>query len=166
MDLINHETNVCSSCGQLISSSSEYCPICSVPTIVANNLDPFLSIENEGRLLSRAVDVPRKPIVLIGMWILFLPVFLFGMFFSISIITQGASSGTENFFFFWGAFGLAFAGFTVLSKTTANYFRPHPKVAEERRELSKALSQLLNVTGLDDRHGAVVFDDPKCAIRL
>jgi hypothetical protein len=128
---MNHESIVCSSCGALINSGDEYCPTCSAPTAFAFNLDPMKMIESEGHLFVRAVEGRQKPIVLIGVWILFLPMFLFGAFFAITIIAQGFGSGLENFVFFWGAFGLAFIAFIILNRVTSNYFRPKSPAADE-----------------------------------
>lgn len=114
---------LCSSCGEPLSMADTYCPNCSAPTISAFNLDPMNVIESEGRLLSRAAEGRQKPIVLIGIWILFLPVFLVGVFFAINILSEGGESGLGNFVFFWGAIGLAAVGFIVLYRVTKNYFQ-------------------------------------------
>jgi len=119
---MNADSLVCSSCGSLIPSTVEYCPKCLSPTAAAFNLDPMKVIETEGHLLVRATQGRQKPIVLIGIWILFLPVLLVGLLFAVTIISEGISSGMANFAFFWGAVGLAFIGFTVLYKVTKNYF--------------------------------------------
>ncbi|MFL6467719.1 MAG: hypothetical protein ACJ72Z_07150 [Pyrinomonadaceae bacterium] len=125
------ERLVCASCGRLIGVSDAYCPDCMAPTGGVSNLDPMQAIVSEGRLFSRATEGRQKPIVLIGVWILFLPFVLVGGFSAISILRQGLGSGFENFIFFWGAIGLAFIGFTVLYKVTTNYLGWTTKPEEE-----------------------------------
>jgi hypothetical protein len=131
------ERLVCASCGRLIGVSDAYCPNCMSPTSGVSNLDPMQAIVSEGRLFVRASEGRQKPIVLIGIWILFLPLLLVGLFAAISILGEGIGSGISNFVFFWGAMGLAFIGFTVLYKVTKNYFRwkPGPEVDDEELKL-------------------------------
>ena len=131
------ESSVCSSCGNLISPYVDYCPKCLSPTAATFNLDPINAIETEGHLLVRAAQGRQKPIVLIGIWILFLPVFLSGLLFAISILGEGISSGMANFVFFWVAIGLAFIGFTVLYKVTKNYFGWKPPTEDENGEITE-----------------------------
>jgi len=124
---------LCASCGRLIGVSDAYCLNCMAPTTGVSNLDPMQAILSEGRLLSRASEGRQKPIVLIGIWILFLPMFLVGAFSAISILSTGIGSGFSNFVFFWGAVGLAFIGFMVIYRVTKNYFGLKPETDEETK---------------------------------
>ena len=127
------ERLLCASCGRLIGVSDAYCLNCMAPTTGVSNLDPMQAIVSEGRLLSRASEGRQKPIVLIGIWILFLPMFLVGAFSAISILSEGIGSGFSNFVFFWGAVGLAFIGFMVIYRVTKNYFGLKPETDEETK---------------------------------
>jgi len=127
------ERLLCASCGRLIGVSDAYCLNCMAPTTGVSNLDPMQAILSEGRLLSRASEGRQKPIVLIGIWILFLPMFLVGAFSAISILSTGIGSGFSNFVFFWGAVGLAFIGFMVIYRVTKNYFGLKPETDEETK---------------------------------
>ena len=127
------ERLLCASCGRLIGVSDAYCLNCMAPTTGVSNLDPMQAILSEGRLLSRASEGRQKPIVLIGIWILFLPMFRVGAFSAISILSTGIGSGFSNFVFFWGAVGLAFIGFMVIYRVTKNYFGLKPETDEETK---------------------------------
>jgi len=104
------------------------------PSSEVSNLDPMLAIESEGRLLTRAAEGKQKPIVLIGVWLIFLPMLLIGLFSAITILGEGIGSGISNFVFFWGAVGLAFIGFMVLYRVTKNYFGGSVKTEEEDKD--------------------------------
>ncbi len=65
-----------------------------------------------------------KPIVLIGVWVMFLPGFLAGLAVAISVALQDAGSGSSGFVFFWIGMAIAVFSFVMLYKVTRNYLEP------------------------------------------
>jgi hypothetical protein len=109
----------CPSCQTINEQSAIFCRKCGAPIGAGATLDPIQTIQAEGHLLRRATEGRPRPIVLLGMWIIFLPVLAFGVYFAIYLILN--RSGFSDFFFFWGAIGLAYIGFKILYRTTKNY---------------------------------------------
>jgi len=95
-----------------------FCPECGSPVGARATLDPIQIIQTDGFLLHKALKRP-KLIVLLGIWILHLPVLMIGVYFAIHLILNG--SGWADFVFFWGAIVLAYIGFVILYKVTKNY---------------------------------------------
>ena len=127
---------VCASCGSLIGVADTYCPKCFAPASTISDLDPMRAIENEGHMLLRATEGKQKPIVLIGIWILFFPVLLVSIFLAVNSFFEGIGSGFSGFVFFWAAVGLVFIAFMVLYKVTRNYFGWNPQIDEEEDEIT------------------------------
>ena len=82
-------------------------------------IDPMQTIQAEGFLFRKATEGRPKPIVLLGIWIIFLPVFGVGVYFAIQLVVN--RKNFSDFCFFWGAIGLAYVGFVVLYRTTRNF---------------------------------------------
>jgi uncharacterized membrane protein len=77
------------------------------------------TIQAEGFLFRRAIEGRPKAIVLVGIWIIFLPVFGVGLYFAIHLVVN--RKNFSDFFFFWGAVALAYLGVVVLYRTTKNF---------------------------------------------
>ncbi len=116
----------CDSCGHLLHPSDEACPNCGVLAGTVSNLDPMQAIESEGRLLTKATEGKPKTIVLIGIWILFAPVFFASAYMAIDIAVERPGTTMTNFIFFWGAVGLAIISGKILYKVTRNYLGTSP----------------------------------------
>ena len=121
-DKKSYQRVICASCGFPFDPSEFYCPNCKALTTEVSNLDPMRAIATEGLLLSKATQGKQKPIVLVGIWILFLPILLVSLLFAASTIYEDIGTGFGGFFFFWGAIALAVLAFSVLFKVTRNYF--------------------------------------------
>jgi hypothetical protein len=96
---------VCDECGASIGDTSTLDPD---PTIPAQSLPPK-------KLASRL-----RPIVLIGIWIIFLPAFVSNTYAAILWATHHHRRLAE-FIFFWGAVGLAFLSLVMLYWATKKY---------------------------------------------
>ena len=114
----NHDIR-CPACHTLNPRFESFCQACDVPIGVTATLDPVSTIRTEAFLFRRALDLPNKPIVLIGMWILFLPLIVFGIGIAIYLIVY--TRGVANFFFFWVFVGLIYVALMILYRTTKNY---------------------------------------------
>ncbi len=114
---------LCSSCGSVLGSDAGSCPNCLMPTGAFANLDPMGAIRSEGVLISKAVEKRPKSIVVVGVWIMFLPAFVIGLAVAAQVALEGAGSGMSGFLFFWIGIGLSIFSLVVLFKVTRNYIR-------------------------------------------
>ncbi len=109
---------LCPSCQSLNDPFEAFCHECGAPIGSTATLDPVLSIQSQGFLFRKALDSPR-PIVLIGMWIIFLPALLVSGCFAIWFILYRYDFSA--FFFFWGSVGMTYVCFIILYRTTKSY---------------------------------------------
>jgi hypothetical protein len=117
------ERIVCPSCAALIGANEVFCPECNAPISLIANADPLQSIRTEGFLLGKATEGKPKPIVLIGVWVMFFPGLIISALVSFSIIYGGSGTGASGFLFFWGGIGLSVVFAVILFKVTRNYLR-------------------------------------------
>lgn len=116
---IKPEAITCPSCTELNSEADAFCRKCGSPIGALSTLDPLQTIQTEGFLFRKATEGRPQLIVLLGIWIVFLPWLAISVGVAIHIILN--ERGFGYFFFFWGAVGLAYIGFIILYRTTKNY---------------------------------------------
>ena len=119
---MDEEIIACLSCLAPNKASVDFCEKCGAPIGTTSTLDPLKMIRAEGFLLAKATHGKPKPIVLIGVWIIFLPWLVGSLLLAGSQILYGYSF--EGFVFFWIGIGLAIVALTVLYRVTKNYFAP------------------------------------------
>ncbi len=124
----NDHQITCPSCQALIDAQENFCRECGAPITTTATLDPMGSINAQGFMLRKAVDGSPKPIVLIGIWIMFLPAFVLSVYMAVYLITQ--QHGLGSFVFFWVFVGITYISFRVLFQVTNNYFSPPRKSRE------------------------------------
>lgn len=116
----NSDPNViCPVCQEVNARFESFCRTCGSPISVTATLDPVSTIQTEGFLFRKALDGPPKPIVLIGTWILFLPLLVVSVGAAIYYILY--QRGSVGFFFFWVFVGLTYIAFIILYRVTKNY---------------------------------------------
>jgi hypothetical protein len=114
-----NESVTCVSCFARISGSEAFCHACGAPVGTTATLDPIKTIQAEGFLFRRALEGRPKPIVLVCVWILHLPVFVLGVWAAFySLIYMEVYSGFAYFLFMMGLSCLALA---ILYRVTKNY---------------------------------------------
>ena len=64
---------ICPACSALNSEGVDFCEKCGGPLTGFATLSPYESIHAQGWFFRRAVSGPVRPIVLIGLWLLFAP---------------------------------------------------------------------------------------------
>ena len=119
---------LCPSCCKSSPEDADFCRHCRSPISSYAATGPFESIFAEGAAYREAINKPRKPIMLIGIWLIFLPISFLGLpalytLFSLESFSQLKSLDSE----FWitdfiPVFGSLFAIY-VLFVTTKNYFK-------------------------------------------
>ena len=71
---------VCTSCGRPAESGQHMCEHCGAPMTPYAHSDPVMGIMARGFAAHRATTNPRKPIVVIGMWLWMVPGFFAGLY--------------------------------------------------------------------------------------
>ena len=113
------ETITCISCLAENRRFEAFCHKCGAPVGTTATLAPLQTIQTEGLLLRKALEGRPKLIVLLGVWILHLPVLVCGVGFAIYFILN--QRGFVGFLFFWAMVGLSFFASVVLYRITKNY---------------------------------------------
>ena len=103
---------VCPHCVQANAPSMAFCVYCGAPLGMVSTIDPIQSIYAEGFAYRSAVDGPPKLILLIGMWLLFLP--MAGTSLVLLFTMGGPGPGIITPFLFLASVG-------VLFRMTRNY---------------------------------------------
>jgi hypothetical protein len=118
--------SVCPSCGALIGVNEVFCPSCQAPISLLANTDPLQRIYTEGLIYSKAVEGRPKLVVVMGIWILFLPVAILSCGAIVMMLGEAAGSGAAGFLFFWVAVFIAIFSIVMLFRVTRNYLRGVP----------------------------------------
>ena len=110
---------ICPACQTVNGEFESLCRNCGSPIGLTSPIDPVSTIQAEGFLFRKALDSPPRTIVLIGIWILFLPMFAVGVY--AAVYTIMFSRGLSNFVFFWAFVGLSYIAFVILYRVTKKY---------------------------------------------
>lgn len=122
---------LCTACGRRQVGSPHLCEYCGAPLTAHGSTDPVLGIFSRGFAVRQATTNPRRPIVVIGIWLWMAPLLLLGLLMAsmaLSGILHGLREGR------WGQVSGATLGllamsafvyipFTILWRTTEAYFR-------------------------------------------
>ena len=115
---MNQELIVCHKCLHENEDTRDFCKKCGAPVGMFTTISPFEKIQAEGHAYREASSNPTKPIVVIGIWLLFAPgaVLLFYALFE--IIVRRTWSLDIAWFLCGGSLALA-----IVTKTTVNFIR-------------------------------------------
>ena len=109
----------CISCLAENRRFESFCHRCGAPVSTTATLAPVQTIQTEGFLLRKALERRPKLMVLVGVWILHLPVLVLGVCVAIFIIFS--QRGIVGFFFFWVMIALSTFAAIILYRITKNY---------------------------------------------
>ncbi len=110
---------LCPSCLQGVSYADSLCPHCGAPVSGTSGMAPWERTLAEGFIYRSAVAKPTKPIVLIGVWVIFFPSLVFNGL----LMMHEAKGGTmETGYLLFSLFG-AIISVAALYQTTLNYFK-------------------------------------------
>jgi len=115
---MSKELIVCHKCLHENEAIRDFCQNCGATIGMFTTISPFKKIHAEGNAYCEASSNPTKLIVVIGIWMLFLPgaaLFLYAIY---TIITEQAWDKDLVWFLLYGAISIA-----MLSKTTINFIK-------------------------------------------
>ncbi|MGD9644644.1 MAG: hypothetical protein AB7U73_02965 [Pirellulales bacterium] len=134
---------LCPGCLKALPAGADFCPRCQTPSTVKATTDPYLSLLAEASAYRKASQVPHKPIVLIGMWLLWGPTLALcalGVIWFCAVASLGLLDelfqnefSVVRLFKFLACvallavvlvYGLLVSG-TLVYRTTQNYFKRH-----------------------------------------
>ncbi len=114
------QSTTCPSCLAVNRPSEAFCHKCGAPIGAVATLDPLHVIRAESHLYRKALEGKPKLIVLIGVWLLFLPMLLVCLPGAIYLLATHESSA--EFVAFWFGIILSVVSAVMLYRTTKNYF--------------------------------------------
>ena len=120
------ETLTCVSCAAQNRLADTFCHQCGAPISTTATLDPLNTIRINGFLLNKALEGRPKLIVLLGIWILHLPVLVIGIGGAIYYVLN--RKRFSDVLFFWALLGLAYVAFVILYRVTKNYLTIPKKI--------------------------------------
>ncbi len=112
-------TFVCFSCMQPNEYDRQFCKFCNAPISQTTSNDPLQIAYGEGLAYRKAMEGKPKPIVVVGVWIIFFPTFVVSALAVLATLVDGG--GTMGFILFWIMFIVAAFCFTMLYRVTKNY---------------------------------------------
>jgi hypothetical protein len=121
---------ICPNCLSPNAKGSHQCGHCATALTSYAEIDPMGQIYAQGDVFRKAVGKPRKPIVLIGMWLILGPNAIYGTGKAVQMLFMPFTDPSQftndppSFFLTLCFFGLAAAVLdTVLYRLTRNYLR-------------------------------------------
>ena len=112
---------ICRSCQALNASFETVCDECGGPLGATRTLDQSPAGDSHLRKARRL-----KPLVLLGIWMIFFPMFLSNAYAAFYWATHRHGTLAE-FIFFWGATGLTLLSFCVLFWASRKFFAARSK---------------------------------------
>jgi len=111
--------DLCPCCLKEVPYRNNLCPHCGAPVSGIAGLMPWEQVLAEGYIYRQAVEKPRRPVILMGMWMLFFPNLIMAAV-MLDVARRGDYMGAVDFctIAFWATISVA-----ALYQTTRNYFR-------------------------------------------
>ena len=132
---VNQDVPLCHNCFSPNDPQAHFCHKCNTPLSVLASMDPVARIWSMGDTFRKAASRPYRPIILIGMWLLFGPRLLYAFLLTFSFATSICVVSTEMI----APLGVGAASVVlyaaILFKTTRNYYRIKRQQATESSDL-------------------------------
>lgn len=119
--LTGQKETVCQTCLQKNDGGAINCRFCNAPLILSDSADPVKNLPGEGYAYGKAVEGKPKPVVLIGVWVMFLPLLLISGFTALSVIFNDTGGGSMPFILFWMCVAAFAFSLAMLYRVTKNY---------------------------------------------
>src|SRR2546421_6039290 len=128
---------ICPACQALNGRFETVCDECGATIGNTATLDPAPALHAQSFPPRKTLVRRPRPLVLVGYWAIFLPMFLSNAYAAIFWIGHHHRRLAE-FIFFWGAVGLSLLSFVILYLVTKNYLaREQKKMAREAGKLKR-----------------------------
>lgn len=104
---------LCKSCAALNEPDADFCVKCGAPLSAYSTMGPFEAIFAQGFIYREAAEHPRRFIVVLGIWLIFLPQAIAGL------VIMRTDQGLM-----WDIIGggMIFISLGIIGRTTLNYF--------------------------------------------
>ena len=109
----------CGSCLAKTARFEAFCRKCGAPVGNTATIAPVQTIRTEAYLLHRALEGRPRLIVVVGVWIVHLPVLILSVGALIYVLPN--QRGTIGFLLFWGMLGFSVFALIVQYRVTRNY---------------------------------------------
>lgn len=134
----DNKSIACPSCLSPNQSSAINCRVCGASMAGNQTLDPLGAIQGEGAMWRGATTGRPKPIVLIVVWLVFLPVLVISIGSAVNMFRAG--NGMSEFLFFLMFIAFAFVAIVFLFRTTRNYLTIPAKTFDEPEATHKKIT--------------------------
>ena len=115
---------LCQECLTPYTPGTHFCPKCGAPLSSFATIAPWERIQAERHIFANAASDPRKPITLIGVWLIFGAMLASGLALTIMCFPlQLRNLGVESALIALTGVFLAFIGGFVIVRTTINYLK-------------------------------------------
>jgi hypothetical protein len=113
--------NVCLQCGTPNEAQKQFCTKCGAPIAAFSVYGPMETVFAEGFMYRQASKAPRKPIVVIGIWLLMLPALVFGFEILFAALTQSREPLYARLLMILMGSAILWIPLTLVLRSTANY---------------------------------------------
>jgi len=129
---ITSQLVVCPNCLEENEPYQHFCKNCGAPLSPISTVGPLERTLSDGFMYRQAVSGRRKLIVVIGIWIMFLPTFIFSLYLLVLFLISYFDGLLEQIGLAIGTLILGLVSFTILFRTTKNHLIARRKDLEER----------------------------------
>ena len=133
----HEEFAVCPSCLRPVAAGDDFCSHCQAPLSTLAVTDPLLSTIARGYAFREAANKRNKPIVLVGIWLIFGPACLVSVFGFFLAIYAAVRFGPDILSIIAGIVSLGFFALTlrILEKITRKQTSPNVDVGTNQAEV-------------------------------
>jgi hypothetical protein len=122
-EMTGQESFLCPSCAYPVPVTDVFCRKCNSPIGLLTSPDPIQQAHMEGFVYAKALDRRPKLVVVIGVWLLFFPVFGFAAFGTIALLVNFTNNGLMGAVMFLLAVIVLYYSAKMLFIVTKNYFK-------------------------------------------
>jgi len=109
--------DICPACLAELTDGCSFCPACAAPVSPTAAMAPFERVLAEGYIYRQAISAPRRLIVIVGVWVIFLVFFITGV---VMIASEWFAGESSLLYRLEGSF-LLLIGVLGLYHATRNY---------------------------------------------
>ena len=123
---------VCPNCLEETESFQSFCRKCGAPLSSISTTGPLERIYSSGFMYRQAIEGRPKFVVVIGMYVMFLPMLIGAVCMMIALLTQYEGGIPAKCAITAGIILFGLVPFTILFRTTKNYLKIRRKPDEEK----------------------------------